>query len=49
MRIGGTSSGYANVYFPDDVDITQDGHFAIFGEMVPFPRQLRYPIYRPAN
>ena len=26
------SSGYANVYFPDDVDITQDGHFAIFGD-----------------
>jgi 6-phosphogluconolactonase (cycloisomerase 2 family) len=26
------SSGYANVYFPDDVDITQDGRFAIFGD-----------------
>lgn len=26
------SSGYANVYFPDDVDITEDGHFAIFGD-----------------
>jgi hypothetical protein len=26
------SSGGANVYFPDDVDITQDGHFAIFGD-----------------
>ena len=26
------SSGFANVYFPDDVDITQDGHFAIFGD-----------------
>jgi 6-phosphogluconolactonase (cycloisomerase 2 family) len=26
------STGFASVYFPDDVDITQDGHFAIFGD-----------------
>jgi hypothetical protein len=26
------STGYAAAYFPDGVDITQDGHFAIFGD-----------------
>jgi hypothetical protein len=26
------STGFTSVYFPDDVDITQDGHFAIFGD-----------------
>lgn len=26
------STGYASAYFPDGVDITQDGHFAIFGD-----------------
>ena len=26
--------GYANAYFPDSVDITQDGHFAIFADAV---------------
>lgn len=26
------SAGFAQAYFPDSVDITQDGHFAIFGD-----------------
>jgi 6-phosphogluconolactonase (cycloisomerase 2 family) len=26
------SAGFANAYFPESVDITQDGHFAIFGD-----------------
>jgi hypothetical protein len=26
------STGFAAAYFPDSVDITQDGHFAIFGD-----------------
>lgn len=26
------STGYAQQYFPDGVDITQDGHYAIFGD-----------------
>lgn len=26
------STGFANAYFPEGVDITQDGHFAIFGD-----------------
>jgi len=26
------ASGYANAFFPDGVDITQDGHFAIFAD-----------------
>jgi hypothetical protein len=26
------STGFASAYFPDGVDITQDGHFAIFGD-----------------
>jgi 6-phosphogluconolactonase (cycloisomerase 2 family) len=26
------ASGFANAYFPDGVDITQDGHFAIFAD-----------------
>jgi hypothetical protein len=26
------SAGFAQTYFPDSVDITQDGHFAIFGD-----------------
>jgi hypothetical protein len=26
------SAGYAQAYFPDGVDITQDGHYAIFGD-----------------
>ena len=26
------ATGYAAAYFPDDVDITRDGHFAIFGD-----------------
>ncbi len=29
------STGFAQVYFPVDVDITQDGHFAIFGDSAP--------------
>ena len=32
MGMSRTRTGFANVYFPDDVDITQDGHFAIFGD-----------------
>jgi hypothetical protein len=26
------ATGFASAYFPDSVDITQDGHFAIFGD-----------------
>lgn len=30
------ATGYAAAYFPDDIDITQDGHFAIFGDSAVF-------------